>query len=85
MAEDRRGAIVECTTINDVIVRNHAVEMELQRVIERKNLEDATADHFLNLTALQLQDFIHARKFDGMTFQKIKACGIQGKAEQDEI
>ena len=40
---------------------------------------DATVSDFLTLSVPKLENFIHARKFDGSTFQKSKLCGADGK------
>ena len=42
------------------------------------SLSEATVQQFLGLTISQLKDFIHARKFNGRTFQESKLVGSAG-------
>jgi hypothetical protein len=69
LAEKHRDAVVACSTINDILSCNNAVEA----------LFDVTVAHFLLLNTSKLQDFIHARMFDSKTSQKTKIAGADRK------
>ena len=81
LAEAHRNAVVSCTTINDVLQRNHDVENLIlsKSAGETPSLAQATCQHFMQLNANQLQDFIHARMFEGKSFQKTQIAGTDGK------
>ena len=59
LAEDHRDTMVKCTTINDILARNRAVETELKSKVESGNIADPTLAYFLKLTSAQLYNFIH--------------------------
>ena len=46
------------------------------------SLSEATVQQFLGLTISQLKDFIHARKFNGRTFQESKLVGSAGNIKK---
>ena len=46
---------------------------------QSKSIVGATVSDFLSLTSSKLQDFIHARRFDGQTFQQSKVVRSDGK------
>ena len=66
-------AKVEHNIIQSILERNKAVESKLELKTESNSLADAAVTQFLQLTpASKLEDFIHARKFNGKSFQKVK-------------
>ena len=82
MVEKHRDAIVEYTTINNILSRNGIVEAKvLASSVDGKpgDLAAASVVKFLDLNTARLQDFIHARKFNSQTFQKAKLLGADGK------
>ena len=71
--------VVTNATIKDILRRNSAVEaklLEAQADSPNQGLGHCTVKDFLKLSCPELQDFIHARKFSGKTFQKTKLSGI---------
>ena len=71
---------VAYNTIQDILQQNSGVEQELQDKTESGYVSDATVQDFLDLKpASKLENLIHARRFDGHTFQKSKLTGSDGK------
>ena len=79
LAEAHRDAVVERDAISEILSRNHDVEVELQAKTNIATVADAGVVDFLPLSVAKLQDFIHARKFNGKTFHKSKLAGTDGK------
>ena len=81
LAESHYNAVVACTAINNSLFCNKAVEQAVISNMANDNqcLTNATVEDFLWLTSSQLQDFIHARLFDGKTFQTAQIVGTDGK------
>ena len=79
IASAYRKYVLEHNTINDILLRNIVVEERPREKVKSRDLSDATVSHFLKLTADNLKDFIHARKFTDMTFHKVVLTGTDGK------
>jgi len=80
--KDNRDKVVECATIREILNRNTAVEAKLRTCAvneDHADLASLTVHQFLTLNSSQLQDFVHARKFVGKTFEKSKLVGADGK------
>mmetsp|Transcript_44512 Transcript_44512/g.93388 ORF Transcript_44512/g.93388 Transcript_44512/m.93388 type:complete len:511 (-) Transcript_44512:806-2338(-) len=78
--EDAHRGEIEKNAIDAILARNESVERELKEKKESRSLADATVADFLELKpASKLEDFIHARKFEGQTFQRAKLAGSDGK------
>ena len=60
-------------------------EINLSANILRDSLSEATVQQFLGLNITQLKDFIHARKFNGRTFQESKIVGSAGNKIKNTI
>ena len=72
--EDFKSAEREYNNIKVILERNGAVEDLILATFS--SLKEATVAFFCNsLKSQQLTDFIHARSFNGETFQKSKICG----------
>ena len=70
------------STIKVILRRNSAVEVKLleaQADSPNEGLDHCRVKDFLKLNCLELQEFIHARKFSEKTFQKTKLSGTNGK------
>lgn len=67
-AEKFRKAEHERNAIGHIIERNGQVEAEILAKTASGLLEDSTVLDFLSLSVAKLEDFIHARMFDGQTF-----------------
>lgn len=74
-----RQADMDHNIINFILQRNREVESELRLKTESKLLADAKVQHFIELKSKELEDFIHARKFDGTAFKKGLISGTDGK------
>jgi len=72
--------MVARNAISEILLRNTEVEAELSKKTESGSFTDATVADFLSLKPAQkLEDFIHARKFNGKKFQKSQLAGSNGK------
>ena len=81
MAEAHRDKFVECATNREILNQNTAVEAKLLTCAldeDHADLASLTVRQFLTLNSSQLQDFVHARKFVGKTFEKQKLVGTNG-------
>jgi len=80
LAAVHKEAVVTENVVKDVLHRNQLVEKELCEKTVTDVLEDASVSAFLDLKPAQkLEDFIHARRFNGKTFHKSKLAGTDGK------
>ncbi|KAL9178336.1 hypothetical protein ACHAXT_001764 [Thalassiosira profunda] len=77
-AKEYSDAVHECNTIADILRQNGEVEEKI-RAKSNGILAQAEIKHFHSLSVDELKPFIHARKFNGKTFQKAKLCGNDGK------
>ena len=77
-----RIAEQDSNVITHILQRNEEVEIILRANILCDSLSDATVQQFLGLTISQLKDFIHARKFNGRTFQESKLVGSAGNIKK---
>ena len=67
LSDKYKKAVVERDVIENILEKNMAVELELG------SFADATVADFLALKpASKLEDYIHARKFTGKTFERVK-------------
>ena len=78
-AEALREADMERNVIKHILERNSEVENTHQSKTESKLLSDAKMQNFMDLKSPELEDFIHARKFDAKTFSKGRLAGADGK------
>ena len=79
MAEIHVMTVFKYNMVCDILWQNSEVEKELKDKSIHGTVGDATITNFLTLSVAKLEDFIHARKFDGPTFQKSKLAGPDGK------
>jgi len=78
-AVDYSKSEIERNVVQHILDRNKSVENVIISKCGGTSLADAGACHFLALTVAQLKDFIHARSFDGQTFQTSNLAGSSGK------
>ena len=76
LSKAHRQSVLECNTVNGIILRNSAVEERLKDKTDISDLLDSTVAHFLQLTTHNLQDFIRVSKFRDMTFRKVALTGL---------
>ena len=64
-----------------MLLRNEAIEQLILPKMKHCNkcLANAKVEYFLRLSVVQLQDYVHARMFNGKLFQKTQIAGPDGK------